>query len=146
MAFNADRAINGTFGEVYVDDEKIAEVVAVNGKLELQYEDVPQAGILGKPRKMVSVSGKGSIKFTHVTTRFAAKIAQAIKENRTPRFEVMSKLHDPSAYGYETVWFHDCTFDDLTAADWEVSKIGTVEAPFAFTSCEYVDKIDAVVQ
>lgn len=146
MATNyTDRVMNGTHGAVWVDDEEIAEVISVNGKLDITYDDIKRIGSLSAGKKMVATDGKGSISMNKVTSRFMKKIAEDIKAFRTPRFEVISKLADPAALGHERIIFHDCTFNDLTLADWEVGVNGKVEAPFNFESFEILDSVDATI-
>nr|WP_330372777.1 phage tail tube protein [Lachnoclostridium phytofermentans] len=58
------------------------------------------------------------------------------------RFTIISKLDDPDAYGAERVVISNASFDDVTLADWEVAKKGSVEAPFTFTDYDFLDKVE----
>lgn len=141
----ADKVMNGTHGSVWVDDEEIAEATAVSGKLDITYDEIKMLSHLSPGRKMVATCGKGSITMNKVTSRFMKKISEDIKAYRTPMFEIISKLADPGALGQERIIFHNCTFDDLTLADWEAGVSGKIEAPFVFESYDILDSVDATI-
>lgn len=138
----ANKVISGTFGQVWVDDELIAECHGLQAKVEMQKEDIKLAGTLMTDSKVISAKGKGSLKMFHVTTRFADKISKMLKEGRDVRYTIVSKLADPDAFGAERVVVSNVSFDDLTLADWETGKSGDIAAPFTFTGFDYLDKID----
>ncbi len=77
-------------------------------------------------------------------SRMAIAIGEAIRDGRDIRFTIISKLADPDAYGAERVVLKNVSFDDLTLADWETGKTGTVTVPFTFTEYEYLDVIARV--
>ncbi len=141
----AKNVINGKYGEVWIDDEKVAECFGLSAKVELQREDVKICGERFTQTKLIGAKGKGTLKLNKVTTRFAKKISDILATGKDARFEIVSKLADPDALGHERVVIKDVCFGDLTLADWEDAKTGTVEAPFTFGGYEYMDTIDATL-
>lgn len=138
----ANHVISGTFGEVWVDDDKIGECHGLQAKVDIQKEDIKLAGTLFTDAKVISAKCKGSMKLFHITTRFADKISDMLRSGIDTRFTIISKLADPDALGYERVVIKNVSFDDLTLADWETGKAGDITAPFTFTDYEYMDKIE----
>lgn len=88
--------------------------------------------------------GKGSVKLHKTNSRMGQKLADSIKNGTDPRYVIISKLADPQTVGAERVELKGVSFDDLTLADWEVSKNGEIEAPFTFTGFSYIDSITPV--
>lgn len=140
--YDAQRVINGTFGEVWVDDDYMAEAVSLNAKVSLEKQEVNQTGTLAKGYKITGVDGKGTLKLNKVTSYFIKKLSDNLKAGKTTVCKIMSNLKDPDAFGAERVMLSDCVFDELTLIDWEAKKLGEESIPFTFSSWEVLDSID----
>lgn len=138
---SAERIISGTFGELWLDGDKVSEAFGLEAKVELEKEDVSVCGKLGTDTKMLGYQGTGSIKLHKVNSRLGIKVSNQIKKGINPRFQLLSALNDPAAYGAERVLIKDVAFDDLTLAGWEAKTKGEVESPFTFTDWDYLDSI-----
>ena len=141
MAVDAKRVINGTWGQVWLDGEEIAEIKSFQAKDEYQKEEVSQCGKMSKGYKITEVDGKGSMSFHKVNSRMATKIGKQVREGKTPTFTLISKLADPDAYGHERIVYTGVVFDDLTLADFEAKTLGSVETPFTYEDYDFLDKI-----
>lgn len=139
--YDEKRAINGTFGEVYLEGELVREATALKAEISLDFLDVPMCGTLSKHRKVSGHTGNGSITMTKVNSRMAIKLSDHLKKGKTPSFTIISKLDDPDAYGAERVVLKNCQFSTLTLADWTSNQIGTITQPFTFTDWDYIDLI-----
>lgn len=137
----AKRIINGTFGEVWLDGDKVAECKGLEAKIEFDKEDVNLPRQLAKDSKLIGWSGTGTLKLHKATSRMAKALEDMVKQGRDLRFTIVSKLDDPDAYGAERVAVKNVSFDDLTLADWEVATKGEVESPFTFTDYDFHDTI-----
>ena len=76
MAKNIDtakRVISGTYGEVWVDGEKIAECTACQAKVEKNKETINLCGQFMTDTKATSASGTGSLTLYKVDSGFAQK-------------------------------------------------------------------------
>ncbi|MCL6625520.1 MAG: phage tail tube protein [Alicyclobacillus shizuokensis] len=142
MTLQSKRIFNGTFGELWLDGDKVSECFGLNAKVEKEKEDVPVCGKLGIDSKTLGYKGKGSVKLYKVNSRMILKISAAIKAGEELRFQLLSALKDPAAFGAERILIKDADFDDLTLADWEAKKKGEIEAPFTFTDWEPLDTIE----
>lgn len=133
--------INGTWGEVWLDSEYVAECISLQAKIEFTKEDVVSCRRLSKGTKITGWEGKGSFKLKKVNSRMGKKLSTSIKQGKFPTFTVISKLADPDALGVERIVLKGVSFDDLTLMDWEATKNGETEVPFTFTDYDYLDKI-----
>ena len=144
MAFDsAKRVINGTWGEIWLDGEYVAECYKFQAKDSYTHSDVAMAGRLRTGKKLTKIDGTGSVGMHKVNSRMALVVGEEIKAGKDPRFTILAKLADPDAYGAERIIFTGVAFDDLTLMDWEVGVNGTIEAPFTFDAYEFTDLIDA---
>jgi len=142
VALQSKHVINGTYGEVWLDGDKVSEAKALSAKVEKEKEDVPVCGRSGIDSKTTGYKGKGSVTLYKVNSRMMLKISDAIKNGEEVRLQILSALKDPAAYSAERVIIKDADFDDLTLIDWEVKKLGEVECPFTFTDWDLLDTIE----
>jgi len=141
MVLDASRVINGTFGEVWLDGDKVSECYGLEAKVEIDKEEISVCGKLGTDTKMMGYKGTGSLKLHKVNSRMMIKLSGQIKAGMNPRLQILSSLKDPAAYGAERILIKDAAFDDLTLANWEAKAKGEVECPFTFTDWELLDTI-----
>ena len=144
-AYETKRVINGTWGSVWVDSEKINECYGLQATVEVKREAVKVCGDLWEHNKMVGCKGKGTIKMNRVFSRFVEKIFNILETGKDAVFEIQSMLEDPDALGLETIVLKNVTFDELSMQNWEAEQPGTYEVPFSFAGADYADKIDATV-
>lgn len=133
--------LNGTFVEIWLDDELIGEATALQAKVEFQTEDIKFAGDLFQHRKVVGYKGTGSLSMHKVSTRFQKAVADTMKTGKEKYYTLIYKLNDPSVDGQERVALKDVAFDDLTIVDLEVGATMKLEVPFSFHSMDYLDTI-----
>lgn len=139
---NGKRVISGTWGEVWLDSDYVAECYGCQLKSSFTKESMNFCRQMAEDAKITSIKNTGSLKLRKVNSRMAITIGDMIRNGKDVRFTVISKLADPDAYGAERVVAKNVSFDDLTLADWEVAKTGSVEAPFTFTDYEFMDRIE----
>ena len=141
--YTSDRVINGSFGEVWVDNDYMAEVVGLEAKIKLDTSDVNMTRTLEKGTKVTGISGSGTLKLNKVSSYFINKIAANLKEGKATRATIISKLEDPEALGAERIALNNCVFTELTLADWEAAKLGEESIPFTFGSFDVLESITA---
>lgn len=140
---SAKRVVSGTWGEVWLDGDKVSECYGLQAKASFNKEDIALCGQMASDKKVTSIDCTGSIRLHKVTSRMAQAIGENIRNGQDVRFTIVSKLKDPDAYGAERVVLRNVSFDDLTLADWEAKSVGKVECPFTFTDYEFLDVIEA---
>lgn len=142
--YNASQVINGTFGEVWLDDVYMAEVTALEAKASVKKSDVSMVRRLAPGKKVTGVENKGTLKMNHVTSNMKKKVADAIKNGKTPAFKILSSLKDPDAMGgqKESVMLTGVTFDEVALIDFENGKLGEESYAFEFEDFEFIDTIN----
>ena len=138
---SAKRVISGTWGEVWLEGDKVSECYGPQAKVSFNKEDIALCGQMASDKKVTSIECTGSLRMHKVTSRMALAIGENIRNGKDVRFTIVSKLKDPDAYGAERVVLSNVSFDDLTLADWEAKSVGKVECPFTFTDYEFLDEI-----
>ena len=138
---SAKRIINGLYGEVWVDGEKIAECTACQAKVAKNKQTVNLCGQFMGDTKVTSGSGTGSLTLYKVDSGFIQR-QRELQDGVDVRCTIISKLRDPDSYGAERVALYNVSFDDLTLADWQAATMGTVTAPFTFSRYELLDTIE----
>ena len=138
---SATRVISGTWGEVWLEGDKVSECYGLQAKVSFNKEDIALCGQMASDKKVTSIECTGSLRMHKVTSRMALAIGENIRNGKDVRFTIVSKLKDPDAYGAERVVLSNVSFDDLTLADWEAKSVGKVECPFTFTDYEFLDEI-----
>ena len=138
---SAKRVISGTWGEVWLDGDKVSECYGLQAKVSFNKEDIALCGQMASDKKVTSIECTGSLRMHKVTSRMALAIGENIRNGKDVRFTIVSKLKDPDAYGAERVVLSNVSFDDLTLADWEAKSVGKVECPFTFTDYEFLDEL-----
>ena len=133
--------ISGTWGEVWLEGDKVSECYGLQAKVSFNKEDIALCGQMASDKKVTSIECTGSLRMHKVTSRMALAIGENIRNGKDVRFTIVSKLKDPDAYGAERVVLSNVSFDDLTLADWEAKSVGKVECPFTFTDYEFLDEI-----
>lgn len=133
------QAMLGTFGEVWLDDDYMAEAKKLRAEVTINYDDVKMARKLMTGKKMTGLEGTGEIQLVKVSSAMAKKISDKIKAGKTPSFKIISKLKDPDAIGAERVVLYGCKFEKATLADWEHGNIGSESYSFTFEDWDLLD-------
>lgn len=125
-----ERVRSGTFGSMWLNGEQMSECYGLQIKVSKTKESVPRCGATVEGNKFMSAKITGSVKLYNATSRLIRTQADDLKAGRDTRFTIVSKLDDPDNPDIQRVQVTGVSFDDLTLADWEAAKIGTIEAPF----------------
>lgn len=138
---SAKRVMSGTWGEVWLDNEYVAEVYSFSAKISYSKQQIARCGQMANDQKVTGYSGSGSIGMHKINSRMIQLMGDKIRDGKDVRFTIIAKLDDPDAYGAERVRVSNVSFDDLTLADWQADTPGKVEAPFTFTDYDYLDSV-----
>lgn len=141
MKFGQEKPISGTFGEVWLNGDYVAECKGLQAKIDFDKEKIPLPRQYIVGHKIMSAEGKGSLTLFKMSSRMGDLISNRFKKGESLEFTIVSKLADPQSYGTERVSVEGVVFDDLTLADWKRAEVGEVECPFTFTNYEYLDMI-----
>lgn len=140
-SYTPERVMNGTYGEVWFDDQYLAEVTAFKAELDIDNQEVIQTGTNGTGYKFMGYKGTGEIKMNKVSSYVIKKVTEQLKLGKTPVATIISKLDDPDAYGAERVKCVGCVFNKLTLADWEAKKLTEETVPFVFRDYDLLEAV-----
>ena len=141
--FESNRVINGTWGEMWVNDMYLAEVEEGKAEIDLTYSDVSMVRTLTPGKKLTKIEPKGSVKLHHVRSNIAKEVSDSVQQGKSPTFKIIMKLEDPDAFGAERVALYGCKFDKAVLMDFAVGKNGEESYSFTFESWEWLDAITA---
>lgn len=139
--YTPERVLNGTYGEIWINDQYMAEVVSFKAELDIDNQEVVQTGTRGTGYKFMGYKGSGELKMNKVSSYVTKMVSKQLKEGKTPTATIISKLDDPDAYGAERVKIIGATFSKLTLADWEAKKLTEETVPFDFQDYDLIDTI-----
>ena len=97
MATNvtSDRVLNGSYGQLWLDGVLMAEVYGLDAQIEVLKQEVPMCGTsAGVGKRFTGWNGTGSLRFNKVSSQFAKKQAEAIKNGNQLVSTIISKLDD----------------------------------------------------
>lgn len=137
----ANKVINGTFAEVWINDVLVDEISAFQAKIEFDKEDIDICGEMMTQHKITGYSGTGSMTLKKTNSRMIKLLANFMKDGLEPDVTIVGKLADPGNGGSERISISGVSFDDLTLFDFEVKTLGEVECPFTFTKYKFIDLI-----
>ncbi len=138
--FRAEQVINGTFGEMWIDGEYLANVTALKAEVTLKKTPISMVQRLMEGQKMTGLEMKGEIKL-HKINSFIKKMNECFRRGKMMTCTIISNVKDPDALGGERIALYNCLFDKMTLADWEAGKMGEESYSFTFEDWEILDKI-----
>ena len=142
MAEVLDAALvrSGTWGQLWLDGELVAECYGCQIKLSKTKEDVARCRTLVAGKKLTAISGTGTVRIYNATSRLIQAEAQALKNGQDLRHTIISNLEDPDNPTKQPSAVTGVSYDDLTLADSEAATLRQIEAPF---TCEDFDVLDS---
>lgn len=135
MNLDASRVILGTYGQVFIDGAWQTNFNHLEANVETQKREMNLSGDPWVRHK------KGPMKGTGTMSGF--KVTSAMLQRSFSKFEVISKLDDPEAYGHERIRLMNVMPDRLQLANWTAGEEVTEEVPFTFEEYELLDPIVA---
>jgi hypothetical protein len=142
IKMDSSRAINGTWGEVFIDGEKMGEVFGLSAMVQILKEDVPIVGVAnGKGKKIVGYEMTGSLRFMKVSSKLMKKQSEAFKAGKQLKMTINSSIADPDSFGSEKVALYGVTFDEITLAGFEAQQLIREEKAFSFENYELLETI-----
>lgn len=144
MALDPTRVISGNYGFVYDENGNwLANVTAFEASYEITKEDVPRAGTRFVGSKVTTVAGTGSMTMHKVSSEFAKRLAESVKDGASPYItEFNVKLADPENGGVERWRIKGVQFDNVPLVSYEVGSLVSEEYNFTFESAELVEAIE----
>ncbi len=133
-----NKTLSGTWGEVWVNGERIFELSKIEQKITANREDV-QLG-LDVDSKMTGLKGEFTLTVKKVYTRFWS-IVEDMKKGMDTRSQIIAKLADPDAVNgqQERYSTDNCWFNDLPIFSAEMGALIEQEFTGGFTPSDMVN-------
>ena len=138
----ANQVVNGSFGSLWIDNEKLSNIKSFEAKLELKYEEVDVAEDLGTHQKLTGYAGSGTMTLRKVDSFALNKIKDGLKKGIIPEIMMVGKVEDPASIGAERVQFNEVTFDEITLMKFEQKTLTEEELPFKFADFTPLDLME----
>lgn len=139
--FKAEQVINGSWGEVWLDDEYLAQVIALKAEATPKKTAIVMVQRLNEGQKMTGIELKGELKLHKINSAVMCKMSEALKRGKMMTCKIMSNLNDPDALGAERVVLYGCLLDKLILADWEAGKMCEETYGFTYEDWDLMDII-----
>ena len=135
MALDASRTIHGSRGKILLDGEWQTNLTECTADVELDKKELNLLGDDWTRYKEGNKKGTGSMNGYKVTSDM---IKRGFK-----RFEIITALEDPEAYGYERIRLKNCMADKIQLVNLKANELVEEETPFTFEGYELLDPIEA---
>lgn len=132
------RTLTGTYAEVWIDGELVAEAKKVELKVTANREDV-QLG-LDVDSKLTGLAGEWTLTLSKVYSRFE-DVRQAHIKGNDKRLQIIAKLQDPDAVGHQVERYSagNCWINDLPAVSYERGALAEMEVSGGFTPSDLIN-------
>ena len=138
---SANDTINGTFGSVWINGIKFANIKSFESKTNFSWEAVDIAEDPGEHQRYMGYTGEGTMTFNKVDSSIVDMLIDDIKAGRFPEITVIGKIEDSARAQAERVQYNEVTFDSITLQKFEQKKLVEEEVPFKYASFDLLDKI-----
>ncbi|TMV48108.1 phage portal protein [Paenibacillus mesophilus] len=133
---DASRVFMGTYGKIFIGGVWQSNFNHLEANVEIQKKELNLAGDPWVRHKKGPMKGTGTISGFKVTSDMIAR--------GFDKFELISKLEDPEAYGYETITLKNVMLDKLQLANWTAGEEVKEEVSFTFEEYTLNDRVQAV--
>lgn len=127
-----NRTITGAYGELWLDNEKVAELKSIEAKISAERADV-QLG-LSIDSKITGLKGEGTLTIFKVYTR-GKKTLENWAKGKDTRSRIVTSIKDPDSLRgqEERVSIDNVWFNSVELAKFSRGEIVEEEIPFGFT-------------
>lgn len=133
---DANRVILGTYGKIFIGGEWQSNFNHLEANVEIQKRELNLAGDPWVRHKKGPLKGTGTVSGFKVTSDMITRGFE--------RFELMSKLEDPEAFGFETITLKNVMLDKLQLANWTAGEEVKEEVSFTFEEYTLNDRVTAI--
>lgn len=137
----AENCILGTWGRLYVNNVRCAEIKSFELKASMNYEDIQVNGNLITQSKYTGATLTGTM-VVHKVNSFNIKLVKdAIKTGVMPSIKFMGELSDPNVNGDEAIEVTDVMFDEATLLSFANGEVREESTAFRAGDFNYLSTI-----
>lgn len=138
---NGNSVILGTFGKLYINNVRVAEIKSFELKASLQYEDILVNGNLITQSKYKGATLTGTMVVHKVNSYNIKLVKDAIKTGVMPSIKFMGELADPNIDGDEAIEVSDVMFDEATLFSFANGEVREESTAFRAGDYNYLSTI-----
>lgn len=139
---NSNSVILGTFGRLYLNNVRVAEVKSFELKANMQYEDILVNGNLITQSKYKGATLTGTMVVHKVNSANIKLVKDAIKTGVMPSIRLMGELSDVNVDGDEAIEISDVMFDEATLLSFANGEVREESTAFRAGDFNYLSTID----
>lgn len=128
------RVIMGTFGQIFINGNWQSNLNHLEAGVEVEKKELNLVGTDYTVVKLGRKKGTGTMSGYKVTSDMIKLGFES--------FDIIHKLNDPEAYGFECIQLTGCIVDKVQLANWTAGEEVTEETPFTFESYKLVNPIE----
>lgn len=140
--FNANSVILGTFGKLYINNVRVANIKSFELKASMNYEDILVNGNLITQSKYTGSTLTGTMVVAKVDSFNIKLVKDAIKTGVMPSIKFMGELTDPNVDGDEAIEVSDVMFDEATLLSFVNGEVREESTAFRAGDFNYLSTID----
>ena len=131
-SIRGNKTLSGTWGELWIDGEKIFELSKIEVKVSANREGVQLD--IDVDSKMTGIKGEFTLTIKKAYTRYN-KVLESWKKGKDVRCQIIAKLKDPDAVNGQTErWSaNNVWHTELPVVNWEKGGIVEEETSIGFT-------------
>lgn len=138
---NGNSVILGTFGKLYINNVRVAEIKSFELKASLQYEDILVNGNLITQSKYKGATLTGTMVVHKVNSYNIKLVKDAIKTGIMPSIKFLGELADPNIDGDEAIEVSDVMFDEATLLSFANGEVREESTAFRAGDYNYLSTI-----
>lgn len=132
---NSESVVLGTFGKLYMNNVRVANIKSFELKASLEYEDILVNGNLITQSKYKGATLTGTMVVHKVDSANIKLVKDSIKTGVMPKIKFMGELADPNSSGDEAIEVSDVHFDEATLLSFANGEVR--EESTAFRAGDY---------
>lgn len=139
---NANSVILGTFGRLYINNVRVANIKSFELKASMNYEDILVNGNLITQSKYTGSTLTGTMVVHKVDSFNINLVKDAIKTGVMPSIKFMGELSDVNIDGDEAIEVSDVMFDEATLLSFANGEVREESTAFRAGDFNYLSTID----
>lgn len=139
---DSNKIILGTFGKVYINNKRMANIKSFELKASMDYEEIDVNGNLIKQYKYKGSSLAGTMEVHKVDSYNINLVKDAIKTGVMPDIKIVGELTDPNVNGDEAIEITNVYLDEATLLAFTNGEVRDESTAFRAGGYNYISTID----
>lgn len=139
---DANKVILGTYGKLYINNKRIANIKSFELKASMDYEDIKVNGELITQYKYTGASLAGTVEVHKVDSYNINLVKDAIKTGVMPDIKIVGELSDPNTSGDEAIEITRVLLDEAILMKFTNGEVRDESVAFRAGGYNYISTID----